>query len=159
MTTKPTPDTSGAPRPAVRTGQWKLPHRQTASAHARHAIHTALHRWGLGPAAGELTARLTALIQELLTRATVRDQDRDRATINNPIDLRLELHPADHLLLSEIHDTTPDPLAPSGRPPAKGETPLGIVALTYGHRPGPNGDTVRYTHAFTWHRDELTTDQ
>jgi hypothetical protein len=139
--TVPHDHADGTAPPALRTGRWQLPGGRSADAHARRTIRTALRRWGLGPAADALAHQVAALIQDPSTRFAVRGL--------GPIDLRLELHPADRLLLGEIQGTSP------GRPGPHDRTPTGtgarsIIALTYGCRPARNGTATWYTHAFTW---------
>ncbi|XVQ11596.1 hypothetical protein ACQP1W_03160 [Spirillospora sp. CA-255316] len=136
----------GAAPPCI--GRWHLPSGRAATAHARRAIHTALRRWGLGPAADALAHQVVSLIQELPGHSAARSP--------GPIDLRLELRPADRLLLGEIQAAAPDRLGrddptPGGRPD---EPCRSIIALTYGHRPARNGTATWYTHAFTWYRPD-----
>ncbi|MFC5747544.1 hypothetical protein [Actinomadura rugatobispora] len=152
MTTVSRHDHADGPTPpAPPAGRWRLPSGRPAAAHARHAIHTTLKRWGLGPAADALTHQVAALIQELCARTAARDP--------GPIDLRLELRAADRLLLGEIQSTTPGRPGPGDQTPT-GQSGRGIIALTYGHRPARNGTTTWYTHAFTWWQpDTITTDR
>ncbi|GAA2428172.1 hypothetical protein GCM10010191_46460 [Actinomadura vinacea] len=147
MTTVPYHHAAGAAPPALRTGRWRLPGGRSATAHTRRAIHTALRRWGLGPAADALAHQVVSLIQESPTRSA--------AHSHGPIDLRLELRPADRLLLGEIQAATPDRLVPDDPTPAgRPEPRRSIIALTYGHRPARNGTATWYTHAFTWYQSD-----
>ncbi|WP_067792625.1 hypothetical protein [Actinomadura formosensis] len=134
-------DADAAAYPGLRTGRWRLPAGQV-----RRAVHDALRTWGLGPAAGDLSDQLTALVQDLLTRAAAR----------GPVDLRLELRASARLLLGEIRDAAPAPSGAAGRPSDHADG-HGIIALTYGRR--PSRKRVRYIHSFAWWQQDAIADQ
>ncbi|TDB99277.1 hypothetical protein [Actinomadura sp. 7K534] len=134
-------DADDDPGTGLRVARCRLPGGRAAAGQVRRTVHGALHGWGLGPVAGDLTDHLTALVQEFLARTASRAR--------GPIDLRLELRASARLLLGEIHNAAPEPV-----PEAPGR---GIVALTYGRRPARDG--TRYIHSFTWwHQDAATAD-
>ncbi|WP_412520923.1 hypothetical protein K8Z49_23335 [Actinomadura madurae] len=127
----------------LRTARWQLPGGHAATGQVRRKVHDALRRWGLGPAAGDLTDHLTALVHEFLTRAATRAR--------GPIDLRLEFRASARLLLSEIHSLSSGP-AERGHQGCDDTGGSGVVALTYGQRGSRNG--IRYIHSFTWWRPD-----
>lgn len=127
------------PGPVLRIGRWQLPAGRAATAQARRTVHGALRRWGLGPAAGDLTDHMTAVVQEFLARTATRARE--------PIHLRLELRASARLLLGEIYNAFPTPLESAHRALDRGPG-RGIVALTYGRRPARDGRW--YIHSFTW---------
>lgn len=130
-----------AGRQALRTGRWQWPGGNPVAEPVRDAIRDALRRWGLGPVAGELTDRLTTLVQELLAHSGRRGR--------GSIDMRLELRASARLLLGEVHHT---PFSAGGavdRPTGGGR---GIIAVTYGRRPAREG--TGYVRSFAWWRPE-----
>ncbi|MEU9016956.1 hypothetical protein [Actinomadura sp. NPDC048394] len=145
----PDENDADAARPGLRTGRWRLPAGR-AAAQVRRTVRDALRAWGLGSAAGDLSDQLTALVQDLLTRAAAR----------GPVDLRLELHASARLLLGEIRAAAS---APPGTPSGTADRPSGhasghgIIALTYGRR--PSRKRVRYIHSFAWWQQDPVADQ
>ncbi|MDL4815261.1 hypothetical protein [Actinomadura opuntiae] len=146
MTAPAENDVDAAARPGLRTGRWRLPAGRAAAGQVRRVVHDALRTWGLGPAAGELSDHLTALVQDLLTRAAAR----------GPVDLRLELRASARLLLGEIRDAAPAPSGAADRPSGHADG-HGIFALTYGRR--PSRKRVRYIHSFAWWQQDPVTDR
>ncbi|MEW2357522.1 hypothetical protein [Spirillospora sp. NPDC029432] len=126
-----------AAHPGLRTGRWRLPAGRPAGGQVRRAVHDALRTWGLGPAAGDLSDQLTALVQDLLARGAAR----------GPVDLRLELRPPARLLLGEIRDAAPASSGPAARPSGQASA-RGIIALTYGRR--SSRERAQYIHSFAW---------
>ncbi|XRQ09819.1 hypothetical protein ACN3XK_02625 [Actinomadura welshii] len=133
MTTSAQHDAEDGRWTDVRIGRLQVPGGLSATKQIRRTARGVLRRWGLGPAAGELTDQLTALVQEFIARPAVRGR--------GPIQLRLELRASARLLLGEIHHLSP---SPAGR---------GVVALTYGRR---SRDGIRYIHSFMWWQPDAT---
>lgn len=140
MTPSARRNAESAGRQALRTGRWQWPGGSLASEPVRDTIRDALRRWGLGPVAGELTDRLTTLVQELLAHSGRRGR--------GSIDMRLELRAPARLLLGEVHHT-PLPAGGARDRPAGGR---GIIAVTYGRRPAREG--TEYVRSFSWWRSE-----
>ncbi|MEV4005759.1 hypothetical protein [Actinomadura sp. NPDC049753] len=130
MTVIPTHDT---PRPALHSGRWPLPSGRAAAASVRGIVQGALHVWGLGPAAANLTDRLAPLIQDAVARAG--------ALRGGSLVLRLELHEPVRLLLGEI-------LRPGGE--AERGRNVAAIAVTYGRRPVRGDAGAWYAHVFVW---------
>lgn len=144
MTTSAQHNAEDGPRPDVRTGRWQVPGGRAATKEIRRTVRGVLRSWGLGPAVGEFTDHLTALVQEFLARAAGRG--------DGPIQLRLELRASARLLLGEVHHLPPDP-AGRGYQARDGAVGRGLVALTYGRR-SRNG--IRYVHSFMWWQQDAT---
>lgn len=151
MTSIPRDPADGLRPPAAHTARWRLPGARRAASRARRAIRTALRRWGLGAAADPLARQAASLIQKLAARPV------DRAP--GPIELFLELRPADRLLLIQVQRTTPErPEADDGT--LAEENGRHIIAVTYGHRHAQDGLSTWYTHTLVWHRsDDPATDR
>ncbi|GGV43770.1 hypothetical protein GCM10010182_80460 [Actinomadura cremea] len=145
MSSRPDDSADGSLPPVVHAGRWHLPGARWAAARARRVICTALRQWELGAAADTLAWQAASLIRKLAPRLV--------GHAPGQIELRLELRPADRLLLIQLQRTTPErPEADNGT--LAEEDGRHIIAIVYGHRRAHNGPGIWYTRTFVWHRPD-----